>query len=298
MGRKRDLTGQRFGRLIALYQYGASGPGRIWWWCRCDCGSELAVRAGGLTCGNSKSCGCRKREALADGVQRLADQRRGRPREDLTGERFGRWTVLAFAGVIGGATRWICRCDCGTQRNEVRQNGLVKGTSASCGCLNRERSSKKHRTHGQSKAVEFSNWWSAIDRCTNEKNGSYPNYGGKGITVCERWRLFENFKSDMPPRPSKLYTIDRIDSSGHYSCGKCDECKLNGWPHNVRWATMTAQQRNKRTNLLLTYNGETRCVAEWAEITGIHRDTIRKRVRLSGWSHEAALTTPAGQKPT
>ena len=115
-----------------------------------------------------------------------------------------------------------------------------------------------------------------IARCYNPNNAAYNRYGGRGITVCKRWRKFENFLADMGNRPSSKYSIDRIDNSGNYTRENC------------KWSTMKEQCRNRRNNRLLTLNGETHCVAEWVDIVGIRSDTIRARLKR-GWSVERAL---------
>jgi hypothetical protein len=120
-------------------------------------------------------------------------------------------------------------------------------------------------------------------RCVNPANDAYQAYGGRGIAVCDRWQDFAAFAEDMGPRPSPLHTIDRRNNNGNYE------------PDNCRWATPSEQQRNRRNNRLLTLNGETLCLAEWAERLGITDDMIRQRLDKLGWTIEQALTTPAKQ---
>jgi hypothetical protein len=117
-------------------------------------------------------------------------------------------------------------------------------------------------------------------RCYNPKDINYLRYGGRGITVCDRWRdSFTNFLADMGECPKRL-TLDRIDNDGNYEAGNC------------RWATPKQQQRNKRYNLVLTHNGRTQCLKAWAEETGLNYNTLHGRLR-NGWSVSEALTTPA-----
>jgi hypothetical protein len=119
-----------------------------------------------------------------------------------------------------------------------------------------------------------------IRRCECERDKDYADYGGRGIRVCVLWRRdFAAFLAHIGPRPGRGYSLDRIDVNGHYE------------PGNVRWASQTEQHRNKRNNRLLTLNGVTKCVGEWAVITGINYTTLKERLRR-GWSPERTLTTP------
>ncbi|MGY8988455.1 MAG: hypothetical protein ACKVG7_07840, partial [Flavobacteriales bacterium] len=112
----------------------------------------------------------------------------------------------------------------------------------------------------------------------------YDGYGGRGISVCDRWRdSFENFLADMGERPSNEHSIDRKDNDGNYE------------PDNCRWATKKEQGRNRRSNRILTFNNKTQTLIEWSEELGISSAVIRQRIKASGWSIEEALTTPARQ---
>jgi hypothetical protein len=118
-------------------------------------------------------------------------------------------------------------------------------------------------------------------RCENTNTRSYPNYGGRGISVCTRWRdSFETFLADMGPRPSSTHSIDRIDNEGNYEPGNC------------RWATVDIQANNKRRTIVLTFDGRTQPLTAWASEVGIARDTLNARLRSYGWDVERALTTP------
>lgn len=152
---------------------------------------------------------------------------------DLTGQRFGRWTVLSRAeDYRRGIPQWSCRCDCG-KAGVVRANILKAGESKSCGCLNREM--KRNYSHGLSQTRTYEAWKHMIQRCTNPHAKHFSYYGGRGITVCERWlSSFENFLADMGERPPGL-TLDRYpDNDGNYE------------PDNCRWATWTQQAANRR----------------------------------------------------
>jgi len=129
---------------------------------------------------------------------------------------------------------------------------------------------------------EWRAWHGMFDRCYRASYVHYHNYGGRGISVCQRWHgSFENFFADMGQRPGPKYSLDRIDTNGNYE------------PDNCRWATATQQNLNQRRTVMLTYNGVTLPLVEWAIEVGIHSETIRRRVLKYGWTTERALTTPS-----
>jgi hypothetical protein len=189
------------------------------------------------------------------------------------GTRFCRYTVIdeapRYRKPSGASTRLLnCRCDCGVVKS-VRLTSLRTGSTVSCGCFHKEQATalgKAARTHGQSKTRVYWIWQAMISRCHDQRDKSYPRYGGRGTSVCQEWRdSFESFSDHMGPRPEGL-TLDRINSGGNYE------------PGNMRWATYKQQARNTRRNHLYTMNGETRCLAEWCEITGEPWSTVKKRV--------------------
>lgn len=126
---------------------------------------------------------------------------------------------------------------------------------------------------------EFRSWWSMIYRCKYKSRHDYQRYGGRGVTVCERWSDFDAFLKDMGPKPSPHHSLDRIDGNGNYE------------PSNCRWATATEQSRNRRGNHYLEFNGERLTITEWALRIGIDRTSLLERIS-TGWSVEKALTTP------
>jgi len=194
---------------------------------------------------------------------------------NIQGRRFGRLMASEFTGVKkNGAAIWLCRCDCGCVK-EINIYKLLNGNTQSCGCLRRELVTKKNYRHGLDGGPEHRSWQMMLSRCRNPKFPKYYAYGARGISVCDRWLSFKNFFADMGPRASGT-TLERIDNFGNYE------------PTNCKWSGAQEQQRNKRTNHLVTYGGFTRCLAEWSEITGINRATLWTRL-MAGWSPERAL---------
>lgn len=135
----------------------------------------------------------------------------------------------------------------------------------------------RYSRHGMIHRSEYGIWYQMIQRCTNPRTLNFERYGGRGITVCERWRVFVNFFADMGERPSPQHSIDRIDNNGNYE------------PGNVRWASTKQQSLNSSRNVWLTHDGETRTVCQWAAHIGINKETLRERLQR-GWSVDRALT--------
>lgn len=196
---------------------------------------------------------------------------------DLTGRVFGRLTVVADLGSRNQRRVWECVCECGNRIQAITCN-LTRDHTTSCGCVRRERISAAHLKHGKTGSRVHRIWQNMLNRCKNPNVPCYPNYGGRGIKVCERWKSFENFLADMG-EPGPEMSIDRIDVNGDYE------------PLNCRWATAIVQQSNTRKNRFLTHNGKTQTVSTWAREVGINPTRIALRL-AKGWSVEKALTTP------
>jgi hypothetical protein len=190
----------------------------------------------------------------------------GDVRIDMVGQRYGRLVVTAYHSTVNNKKAyWLCNCDCG-QTTVVHGTKLRSGHTKSCGCLNREQLHRGlYRTHGMRHSPEYA-VWRAMHRRANTVSFNY--YGARGITVCEDWHNFANFYTDMGPRPSAQYSIDRIDNDGNYE------------PTNCVWALRKQQARNTRLTRSLTWNGQTLPIAEWAERLSINYQTLYKR-----WAH-------------
>lgn len=191
------------------------------------------------------------------------------------GDFFGRLEVLAV-GQVPFTYRYkaICVCKCG-KCVSVRFDALLSGVTTSCGCYQKERSF----IHGGSKNGHVGRWRHMMNRCYDTQDAAYKNYGGRGIFVCDRWHDSINYISDILDGYFKGAELDRIDNNKGYS------------PENTRWTTRKENCRNRRTNRNITFNNETKCVAEWSELTGIPLNVIYDRLN-SGWSNKDALTKP------
>lgn len=198
------------------------------------------------------------------------------------GDRFNRLVVIRELASVktpnGTVNRMVeCRCDCGAVK-AFRLPLLRNGKTKSCGCFGLESRRARATVHGGTGTVEYRIWMGMKARCADLEDESY---GGRGIRVCERWlESFAAFLEDMGPRPSPEHSIDRFpNQNGNYEPGNC------------RWATAKEQGRNRRDNVLIERNGETLCVAEWAERYGISPVMLNGRL-AAGWEFEAAVSTP------
>lgn len=200
---------------------------------------------------------------------------------DLTGKRFERLTVLERAGSSAHKKAlWRCVCDCG---NEVVVIGshLLNGNTHSCGCYKRDKTIECRVSHGKSKTRLYHIWKNMRQRCRNPHKPDYCYYGGKGVTVCDKWddfTCFSKWAKDNGYRDD--LTLDRIDVNGNYC------------PENCRWVSMTEQARNMSRNRIITYKGESHCLSEWGEILGISAKVLGHRINTYGWTVDRAFTTP------
>ena len=196
---------------------------------------------------------------------------------DLTGQRFGRLTVLHEAPKKGIRIAWHCLCDCG-KTTDVVASSLRSGTTKSCGCYRDTcPTNPRSKKHGQTKTRLYRIWIHMKERCLAPYHNSYKSYGGRGITICNEWlndfeafrdwAIANGYRSDL--------TLDRIDVNGNYC------------PENCRWVTMAEQAFNKRTNVM--HKGK--CITQWAREVGANSVTVLSRIR-KGWPIEEAIYAP------
>lgn len=258
-----------FGRLTVVKEQAAQRPCGQWLCrCECECGAVKFVGGADLRAGKVLSCGCYNRDKLKE--RRIPI--------DMTGQRFGRWVVTG-GRVDGDAYKCPCVCDCGSIKN-VSIVSLKEGRSQSCGCLRSELLTEDNFKHGGAYTFEYCIWGGMKARCSNSSAPQYKDYGGRGITVCERWlESYGNFIKDMGNRPSSAHTLDRIDNNGDYC------------PENCRWTTREEQNNNKRNNVFLRAYGKTLTLSQWSREVGLSASAISARV-LRG------LTGPLALAPT
>ncbi len=184
---------------------------------------------------------------------------------DLTGKRFGRLVGVRRVENSPNAhqARWLFVCDCGNEKVAFGFN-VVHGRTVSCGC--RQREAQTAIKHGRSGTKEFNSWMSMRQRCENPRAKAFPEYGGRGISVCERWSSFDNFFADMGVRPIGT-SLDRIDNDKGYS------------PDNCRWALASQQVRNRRTTVFYSHNNVTLSLQEWGEKIGVPYKTMWARYK-------------------
>lgn len=257
MSKTKDLTGLKFGRLLVVKKLKIE-PKRIHWECLCDCGNKTIVETSQLKRGRTQSCGCLAREKTSQ-----------RCLSDLTGQRFGKLTVIKKSSQIGEPVKWECLCDCGNTTFVTTRN-LKKGNTKSCGCLKLK--------HGLTQTRIYRIWKDMKQRCYNPNNKFYNNYGGRGIKICNEWyndvNVFYNWAVNNGYNDS--LEIDRINNNCGYS------------PENCRWITHQEQQYNKRSNRLVEYNGELKPLMTWVKELGLDYHKVNLRL-LNGWSVEDAF---------
>jgi hypothetical protein len=196
-------------------------------------------------------------------------------------KRFGRLTVIYKGIARKRHSTWMCRCDCGATK-EIRTSLLLQQITKSCGCIAKEVTRAKMTTHGRSKDKMdgvYTIWQGMRQRCFDSNCAAYPRYGGRGISVCDRWQYFTKFSEDMGPRPSVKHSVDRIDND----CGY--------YPENCRWATKKEQQRNRRDNVTIKYEGAVITLMEASELAGASYYRAYARLKL-GWPVERLFTEP------
>lgn len=200
---------------------------------------------------------------------------------DLTGERFGRLTVIKRSN-NPGRVAWTCKCDCGNEV-EVLSGNLTMGYTTSCGCYGAERRIASRKIHGDKHTRLYNIWCLMKRRCNSEQCKAFPDYGFRGIKVCEEWeKSFLAFKKwSLENGYSDNLTLERKDNNSGYS------------PENCKWATRKEQNNNTRANVFISMNGEIKTLSQWCEELKMPYSTVEQR-RIRGWSDIEALTIPVG----
>lgn len=202
--------------------------------------------------------------------------------KDITGKRYGRLVAIGPIGTNKQGVIWACQCDCGASMS-VHGYLLRSGNTKSCGCLRVDTIVAIGTSHGLHDSPYYKRWLHITQRCVNPNDKNYANYGGRGISVYNKWRhdfaAFHNYISQLPDCGKEGYSLDRIDNNGNYE------------PGNLRWTTQDIQMRNTRSTRWITFGGKTLCVADWEKELNLPEGVLRKRLYRK-WSVERALTTP------
>jgi hypothetical protein len=304
MGRfnKNIIPGARFGRLVVVRRIPNEKVNGRWLnraVFRCDCGEEVTVMISSVVSGLTKSCGCLNREKRKENARRRAERAFGEKLK--AGKRYGRLVILHRVEIDGKLTDFVrCRCDCG-RIVDSQVDGFRHARTRSCGCLAADKVAERNREKGKFDCISVTDpelhraWYNVVRRCTKKNNVSYALYGAKGVRVCS-YLLADprHLAATIGQKPSKEMSVDRYPiHNGNYTCGKCEECRKNGWSLNIRWATPREQTLNRGDyNARITAFGKTLCKSEWIELSGIPSSTLSNRLNR-GWSPERALTTPS-----
>lgn len=199
---------------------------------------------------------------------------------DITGEKRNRLTAIRASHLVGSKWHWVFKCDCGNEHIACRGN-FVTGLMKSCGCLSREALVKRNFRHGMRKHPAYKMWCKIKSRCGNPHDREFHNYGARGIVICERWMVFQNFWDDIGFQWKRGLTLDRRDNSRGYEPGNC------------RWTTDKVQSNNTRHNRFESGFGEKKTVMEWHNVLSINYRTLLNRLNagysieeISQWTHE------------
>lgn len=199
---------------------------------------------------------------------------------DRTGLRIGRLTIERLDKVQNGNRYWFCKCDCGKTKS-IQWEHLRRGSANSCGCLRVELAKARMTTHGygsrRARPAEYASWNNMKQRCLNPNVKEFRLYGARGISVCNEWLKFENFLRDMGRCPEGMQ-IERKDNNGNYE------------PSNCKWADTIEQGNNRRNNRVIEFNGKSQTLSQWSREVGISVKTLWRRISVSKWSIELAMT--------
>lgn len=257
-----DLTGQTFGNLTVVSRASNVNGKRTMWNCVCSCGNQKIVCATHLRSGKTRSCGCATKELISK-----------KNLDDLTGKTFDRLTVIArdddYIQKNGRhRVRWLCQCSCGATLS-VASDSLKHGVTRSCGCYHTDQARLYSTTHGLSDTRLYGIYHKMKDRCYKQTCPAYPNYGGRGVRICDEWlNSFEMFyKWSIENGYESHLTIDRINVDGDYE------------PTNCRWTDAKTQSLNRRSNVYVEFEGKRMTVSECAEILNISHSSVKRRFK-------------------
>ena len=204
-----------------------------------------------------------------------------KPVKDISGQKVGKWAVIRYLGAIHPGqttTYYLCRCECGVER-PVNSSALRRGKSISCGCYQREVARNRWTIHGLNDHPLRSHYHAMKSRCYDTRNMGYPNYGGRGVKICQEW--LDSYPAFVEWALNSGWaeglTIDRIDVNGDYS------------PDNCRWITRAEQSHNTRRNKFYTYQGQTKTLTQWSRDLKIPYERLRGRLRKCGCTFEEAV---------
>lgn len=270
-GERLDITGERYGALVALYPTNNKKSGAYCWMFKCDCGNTKELPMNQVRYGSIKSCGCL-----------INKKPHPKPKQRLSvGDKFGKLTVIELLGNKGKGTHFYSkvRCDCGNEFKE-RDSCLINGRVTQCRTCTMKANGQI--THGLTSTRLFDIWQSMRGRCYNPNDAAYHSYGGRGISICPEWKDdFKNFYEwALDNGYSEHLTIDRIEVNGNYE------------PSNCRWATQLEQARNRRNTIYLNYEGKKLTIGEIADITGIPFECIYQRLTKYHWDEYSATHVP------
>lgn len=256
MGVHEDLTGKKYGHLTVLRR-AENKNNRVYWRCKCDCGNEVDVISTNLKSGQKTHCGC---------------LRKG----NIEGQKFGKLTAICIVGKDKYKVNiWKCKCDCGNYKN-VSYANLKAGKTKSCGCL----MNKGRYIHGLYGNRIRNIYMKMKNRCYCKTSKSFPNYGGRGIDICDDWlgkNGLENFyKWSVENGYNENLSIDRIDNNKGYS------------PNNCRWTDIKTQQNNRRNNIIIEYKNKKQTLKQWCDELGSNYKTALRRFN-KGFSTEEIL---------
>ena len=282
MGKLKDYTGNRYGRLVAI-SFVELKNHKTYWKCKCDCGKIIIKPISYLTSGNCKSCVCLNREKSKERLTKIKEIGNSKSLKDYSNKKFGRLTVLyRVENNKFNQVQWLCKCECGNEKI-ITANSLRNGTTKSCGCLKKEQDyiNIAHIKHNKSNTRLYNIWRHMKYRCNNPNGKRHKFYYDKGIKVCEEWKnsfqVFYNWAINNGYNDN--LSIDRIDNNKGY------------YPNNCRWANSIQQNNNQSNNIKILYKGKEYSIKELAEQNNIKRATLYERIKR-GWTIEKAITVP------